>query len=57
MVGITTNLKRKTKEDMFRYQWSEEYARRMYKHLVGIFIVNMFYYCIHVQNNCLYLVR
>lgn len=43
MVGITTNLRRKTKEDMFRYEWSEEYTRRMYKHLVGIFIVNMFY--------------
>ncbi|XP_035729674.1 cytochrome c oxidase assembly protein COX18, mitochondrial-like [Vespa mandarinia] len=34
MVGITTNLKRKTKEDMFRHEWSEEYTRRMYNRSV-----------------------
>lgn len=49
MVGITTNLRRKSKEDMFKYEWSEEYTRRMYNRSVCNFIVNMFYYCINVQ--------
>nr|XP_050866850.1 cytochrome c oxidase assembly protein COX18, mitochondrial isoform X1 [Vespula vulgaris] len=34
MVGITTNLRRKSKEDMFKYEWSEEYTRRMYNRSV-----------------------
>ncbi|XP_015191629.1 PREDICTED: mitochondrial inner membrane protein COX18 [Polistes dominula] len=30
MTGITTNLERKIKDDMFRNNWSQEHARRMY---------------------------
>ncbi|XP_043505914.1 cytochrome c oxidase assembly protein COX18, mitochondrial isoform X3 [Polistes fuscatus] len=30
MTGITTNLERKMKDDMFQNNWSQEHARRMY---------------------------